>query len=175
MLGNGLGSHDIVDNDKFKSVTAAVHIKPAEHLRIGTSYYSDVISQGAHIHHRPILKKVNQHLFTGSVAYFGKRFEVLTEGTLGTNKTDSTGKKKTSAGYFYGGVKFKKWTPYFRADGVRYQAGELFYSKNNAWGFLLGVRYQINYLAVIKLELLRQDFEKTGTSDKATLQVAIGF
>src|SRR5205085_10657086 len=39
MVGNGLGSNDIADNDKYKSVTAAVHIKPADGLRLGISYY----------------------------------------------------------------------------------------------------------------------------------------
>ena len=28
MLGNGLGSGEILDNDKYKSITAAIHIKP---------------------------------------------------------------------------------------------------------------------------------------------------
>ena len=176
MLGNGLGSSDVIDNDKNKSVIAAIHIKPADRLRIGASYYHDVISEHAHIHSRMIMMKVKQHLFSGSVAYFGKKFEVLTEATTGANKTDSTGKKQTTAAYFYGGIKIKKnWTPYFRVDGVKYQTGELFYLKNDAWAFLLGLRYQINFLAVLKLEFLRQHFEKTGITDRATIQVAIGF
>ena len=35
MLGNGLGSTEVLDNDKNKSVSAAIHIKPADRLRIG--------------------------------------------------------------------------------------------------------------------------------------------
>jgi hypothetical protein len=39
MVGNGLGSEDVFENDKRKSVTAAVHIKPADGLRFGVSWY----------------------------------------------------------------------------------------------------------------------------------------
>ena len=44
MVGNGLGSEDVLDNDKRKSITAAVHIKPVEGLRIGVSWYNDEMS-----------------------------------------------------------------------------------------------------------------------------------
>jgi hypothetical protein len=176
MIGNGLGSSEITDNDKNKSVSAAIHIKPADKLRIGASYYYDIISKGAHIHNRMINWQVNQQLFSGSAAYFGKKFEVLAEGTAGINKNDSTGTKRTLASYFYGGYKItEKLTPYFRLDDLHYQQGELFFSKNNATSFLLGLRFQFNYLAVIKLEYMHQRFELGGTSDRVTTQVAIGF
>jgi hypothetical protein len=72
-------------------------------------------------------------------------------------------------------VKIKKWTPYFRVDGVKYQTGELFYVKNDAWVFLVGIRFQLNFLSVVKLEFQHQDFDIGGKSDKVTAQVAIGF
>ena len=43
MVGNGIGSAETSDNDKAKSLTAAVSIKPVEHLRIGISFYTDKI------------------------------------------------------------------------------------------------------------------------------------
>lgn len=43
MVGNGIGSTDVLDLDKGKSVTAAIHIKPRNALRIGLSYYYDRI------------------------------------------------------------------------------------------------------------------------------------
>ena len=176
MVGNGLGAPDVSDNDKHKSVSAAVHIKPVDRLRVGATFYYDVISKGAHLHDRMIEHKVNQDLITGSVAYFGKKFEVLTEATAGTNKTDSTGRKQTLAAYFYGGYKInEKLTPYFRVDNVHFQPGELFFIKNNARSVLLGMRFQINYLAVVKLEFQHQHFEIGGNVNKVTAQVAIGF
>lgn len=35
MIGNGLGSEEIKNNDKHKSITAAVHFKPVDRLQIG--------------------------------------------------------------------------------------------------------------------------------------------
>jgi hypothetical protein len=177
MIGNGLGSSEIVDNDKRKSITAAVHIKPAEGLRIGFSYYNDVISKGATLHDNTIINwKTNQNLFTGSVAYFGDKFEVLTEGTLGTNHTDTTGTRQTLASYIYAGYKIKEdWVPYVRLDQLHFQEGELFYHKNNTTSFVGGLRYNINYLAVVKVEYQHQHSEHGGNLNKFTAQVAIGF
>jgi hypothetical protein len=176
LVGNGLGSSEISDNDKAKSVSAAIHIKPIDKLRIGASYYHDKIAQDAHIHGRHILKPVDQNLFSGSIAYFGKKVEVLTEGTLAENKTDSTGSRKTSAFYFYGGYKVnKKLTSYLRFDDLHFQNGELFYTKNNSRAFLLGLRYQLNFLAVLKLEFQHQKTDIGGNSDKVVAQVAVGF
>lgn len=114
MIGNGLGSKEIVDNDRNKSITAAVHIKPVEGLQISFSYYHDVISKGASIKYsqytpaNPIAWQVNQQLFTGSIAYFGKIFEVLAESTFGINHTDTTGSRQTLASYVYAGYRIKE-------------------------------------------------------------------
>ncbi len=176
MVGNGLGSEEIIDNNSSKSLTAAIHIKPAERLRLGASYYVDVISKGSKIHNRIISRKVNQHLLTASVAYFGKRFEVLSEGTLGINSTDSTGSKKTLAPYIYTGYKItEKLVPYLRLDNIHYQKGELYYDKENMTALVAGMRYQLNYIAVIKLEYQYTHSELTGDGNKLIAQFAIGF
>lgn len=176
VIANGLGSQEISDNDKRKSFTAAVHIKPVENMRLGLSYYNDVIAKGANVHDRVINWKVTQNLFSGSVAYFGKRFELLTEGTLGINKTDTTGSKNTIASYIYTGYKInEKLIPYVRLDNINYQEGEIYYHKDNTTAFVGGIRYQINYLAVVKLEYQHQHLQKEGNIDKLTMQFAIGF
>ncbi|MBK5270269.1 MAG: hypothetical protein JJE22_04570, partial [Bacteroidia bacterium] len=105
LIGNGIGSSDVLDNDRRKSITAAVHIKPADGLRIGLSWYNDVIAKGARGQNNILNWNVKQNLFSGSVAYFGDKFELLAEGTAGTNNTDTTGKKNTVASYIYAGFK----------------------------------------------------------------------
>lgn len=176
MVGNGLGSEEILDNNKSKSLTAAVHIKPAERLRVGASYYTDVITKGSKIHDRIIDRKVKQNLFTGSVAFFGKRFELLTEGTLALNRTDSTGRRRTLASYIYTGYKItENLIPYLRFDNINYQKGEIYYEKDNTTALVAGVRYQLNYLAVIKLEYQHNDSELRGNGNKLIAQFAIGF
>jgi hypothetical protein len=176
MLGNGIGSSDVLDNDKRKSITAAFHIKPAEGLRFGFSWYNDVIAKGATAHDVLQRWEVKQNLFTGSAAYFGEKFEVLAEGTLGTNKTDTTGSRQTIASYIYAGLKLKeKLVPYVRLDQLHFQEGEVFYHKNNTTSFVIGMRYNINYLTVVKLEYQHQHSEQEGNLNKVTAQLAIGF
>ncbi len=176
MIGNGLGSLPVEDNDRYKSVTAAVHIKPVDKMRIGASYYSDVVSKGATVEGKLINWKVRQQLVTGSFAYFGKKFELLAESTLALNHTDTTGTKQTHASYLYTGYKItQKLIPYLRVDDLHYQNGELLFTKDNTRSFLLGLRYQINYLTVVKMEYQHIKQELEGSANKVTLQIAIGF
>jgi hypothetical protein len=176
MVGNGLGSSPVEDNDKYKSITAAVHIKPVDKMRIGASYYNDVVSKGATVEGKTINWKVNQQLITGSFAYFGKKFELLAESTMGLNHTDTTGTKQTLASYLYTGYKItQKIIPYIRVDDLHYQDGEILFTKNNTRAFVLGLRYQINYLAVVKLEYQHTKQELEDNDNKVTMQIAIGF
>ena len=177
MLGNGIGSTDVLDNDKHKSVTAAVHIKPVDELRLGASYYHDVISKGAKLHDGGINDwTVNQQLLTGSVAYFGKRFELLTEATWAFNKSDTTGVQRNIGSYAYGGIKItEKWIPYVRVDYLHYGKGEVFFHKDNTTAFIGGLRYIITPMAVVKLEYEHDKRQMTGESNKITAQIAVGF
>lgn len=177
MVGNGLGSSSVQDNDKAKSLTVAAHIKPADRLRIGASWYHDNIAKGAHLHDgRQLQWKVNQNLLTGSVAYFGKKVELLAESTLGFNHTDTTGTTNTTASYAYTGYRVTdKWTPYVRFDRLHYKPGEIVFMPNNTTAFLAGVRYQISYLAVVKLEYQFEHKQEGGDNNRVMAQFAIGF
>lgn len=176
LVGNGIGSSDVLDNNKRKSITAAVHIKPADGLRFGLSWYNDVIAKGTKDHDRIINWKVKQNLFTGSVAYFGDKFEVLAESTAGINHTDTTGRKTSIVSYIYAGYKIKeKIVPYVRFDQLHFQEGEIYYHKDNTTAIVAGIRYNVNYLTALKLEFQHQHSEHEGDLNKVTAQVAIGF
>jgi hypothetical protein len=176
MVGNGLGSSDFEDNDDYKSVTAAVHIKPGEAWQIGVSWYNDNIAEGAATHDGTLEWQVEQNLITGSVACFGDKFELLTEGTIGFNKTDTTGSKQTVAVYGYAGYKIiEKLVPYVRFDFLEYQEGEMYYHKNNTTSFVGGIRYNINYLIVLKAEYEYRQTELSDDMERYSFQLAIGF
>jgi hypothetical protein len=176
MVGNGIGSGEVTDNDKYKSVTAAIHIKPANNLQIGASFYSDVISEGAEEHGHIFDEKINQHLYTGTIAYFGSKFEFLAEGTLASNNAESTGNVNSFTSYAYAGIKLKeKWIPYVRFDYLKYQDDEIFFEKDDTTSFLVGLRYEISYLIVVKMEYQHDDSEVSGNSDVLNAQIAIGF
>jgi len=175
-VGNGIGSTVVLDNDKYKSFTTEVYIKPVDKLRLGISWYNDVISKGADVEGKTINWKVHQNLFTASISSFGKKFEILAESTAGINHTDTTGSRTTFASYIYAGCKIKeKLIPYIRFDNIQYQNGEIFYNKNNITSLVGGLRYEINYLAVVKLEYQYQHSELLNNTNKVTAQFAIGF
>jgi hypothetical protein len=91
------------------------------------------------------------------------------------DKTDSTGTKQSLAGYAYIGYRIKKIVPYARADYFRVPSGELYFHHDTKISFTGGIRYEINYLAVLKIEYGHTDSDMNGKSDSVTAQIAIGF
>lgn len=178
LVGNGLGSTDVKDNDNAKSITASLHFEPVDKLRIGGSWYNDLVAKGAipHGFTLPVKHQVNQNLLTASVAYFGKRYELLVESTAAFNHTDTTGIKRTHASYVYAGFRVtEKLVPYVKVEKITYQAGEQYYIKDNTTSFIGGIRYEISYLAVLKLEYEHDNRAIEGHINKITAQFAIGF
>lgn len=177
MFGNGIGASEVFDVDANKAVTLAVHVKPVSSLRIGVSYYRDVFAKGAELHGgHTIGWRLRENLLTGSVASFGEKVELLAESMVGITHTDSTGYKKSISSYIYAGYKATyKVVPYVRYDQLRYQEGELGFDNNNSSSYLAGIRYQINYLAVIKLEYQHQRSELLSPVHLVSTQLAIGF
>jgi hypothetical protein len=176
LIGNGLGAEDITDNDKYKSVTAAIHIKPADRLQIGATFYYDIISEGAQIHHHIVDEKTRQQIYTGSLSYFGSTFEMLAEASLMNNNTDSEGINTSFASYLYSGYRIRdKWVPYVRLDYLEYQDADPYLDNSDTVSFITGLRYEVNYLIVVKLEYQHEDQRVNGSLNKLTAQVAIGF
>ena len=177
MIGNGIGSPEITDNDDNKSISIGLHSKPIGGLRIGASGYFDKISAGAKIPGGEAAEDIVQQIFSGSVAYFNfeSPYEFLAEVSHATNATDSLGSKQASAFYIYAGYKIGKLVPYMRYDNIFYQNSEMFYKKNNVEMVVIGLRYEYNYLTVIKLEYQYDEKESSGFSNSINLQVAVGF
>jgi hypothetical protein len=176
MVGNGIGSTDVVDNDTYKSITTAVHIKPRERLQLGVSFYADHISAGAQHHGSVIGEDIKQKLYTATIAHFGSKFEFLAEGTFTTNDAQSTGALNSFATYAYTGWRLTdKLVPYLRYDFLSYDDEEIYYTNNDTSSFLLGLRYEISYLIVVKMEYQFLDTEVSGSNDIVSAQIAIGF
>lgn len=176
MITNGIGSGDIIDNNPFKAITASMHIKPVQDLKIMASYYHDVIAAGTVINDRPLQQQITQDLVTGSVSYLGKKFELVAEGTSSNNQTRSGASRSTLASYVYAGVRLaQRFIPYIRYDNLQYTTGEAFYVKDNTSSFAAGFRYEISHLAVVKLEYQNQNSELSGVADSIKAQLAVGF
>jgi hypothetical protein len=187
MVGNGIGSGDVVDNNPVKSVTLAVHIKPRDGMRFGASYYHDAISKGSVVHNHsggPTLtafNRINQNIMTGSVFYtdsvFSKKFELLAESSMVTNRSDSLGLQRAVATYAYAGLRITdKIIPYVRYDDIRFMNNrEVYFMPHNTQSFIGGLRYELSYLAVLKLEYQHAKSPLYATPDKVTFQIAVGF
>jgi len=177
LVGNGLGSRDISDNDKRKSVSATFSIKPVNNLQIGVSYYNDAIAAGSEIHGKILEEKIKQKLYAASISYFGNSIELLAEGIMANNDANSVGNLKSYIYYVYAGIKIKpKWIPYFRYDKINFQEKEIYFDSHDVESFVVGLRHEVNYLTVVKLEYQNLKRESSDESiDKISAQIAIGF
>jgi hypothetical protein len=182
MVGNGIGAGDSLDDNRNKSITASIHIKPKDGMRIGIAYYSDVLSPGTvhshgnhnHGHHLDV--RVNQHLLNVSIAHFGKKYELLAENIFAVNHSEDIGNPLSVVSYVYAGLRIKnKLVPYFRVDYLHFQPDEPYYAQDNTTAVLGGVRYEINYLAVVKLEFQHEHHEEIGNLNRVVAQFAMGF
>ncbi len=181
MIGNGIGSTDLWDNNNNKSVTLAMHIKPRTGMRLGMSYYHDVLSKGVDPHHGQVIHhNLTEQLVTASVANFGDKLELLVESTMMLTKGDSIPMQSALFTYAYAGYKITdKIIPYIRIDNLMYPddhetEGSILETKQNTY-YLAGLRYQINYLAVVKIEYQRQYTGSNLLGNAITTQFAIGF
>jgi hypothetical protein len=178
MAGNGIGSSDVADNNKEKSYTAAIHIKPLNGMRIGGSAYYDVIAAGGHSHTTGTtsMDEVKQLLLTGSLGYFGDKVEFLGEGTWGNDHTDSLGNAPSTAYYVYAGYKiFPKVHLYGRFDQLLFDKREMYFVPNDLQSMVGGLRFQINYITVVKLEFQHDETKTVKNINTVNAQFAIGF
>lgn len=180
MVGNGLGSTDLADNNAEKCYVFALNFKPIDGLRVGGSVYMDKVDGIVHDHGGGVKQahNVRQGLYSGSISYFKKKIEFLAEASSCQNITDSIGMKTTYAAYGYFGFRIKDmFIPYVRYDNVDYEKGEFYFTNVNTEMFTVGLRYEVNYLTSIKLEY---QYKKSGTTNPVFtnnmfLQLAIGF
>lgn len=176
MIGNGLGSSEVADNDDSKSITAAINVRPWDTWLFRASLYRDIIAAGAEVHGTTIEEKTDQYLYTATIAHFGEKFEFLAEGTIATNNTNSTPLTSSYASYIYAGIPIgENWIPYIRFDHLEYDSDEQFFNNDDTTSILTGLRYEISYLIVLKLEYQHIDRSISGNADVINAQIAIGF
>ncbi len=184
LIGNGVASNDFGDLNQMKSVMLGAHIVPIDRFRIGLSYYYDHIPKGSVLHHSTNISKQNvrQSLYSGSVSYMGNKFELLAESSVAINKNDSTGTPMSTTAYVYAGYRTKyKFVPYMRLDLLNFSSREVLFSNKQYQGALLGLRYEINYLAVLKLEysyietMSMNDHASMSHTNAINFQFAVGF
>jgi hypothetical protein len=183
MFGNGISSGDSpVNSNNSLSTTLSAYIKPIDGMRFGlTAYFDEIdaddgVSNGHHSSGTPH-EAIDQQIYTAYFAYFGNKIEFLTEGSLSYNKGKESGTNQTISYYAYLGYPIgnTSLTPYLRYDLLRYEENEVFYNGDDTDVAILGLRYEINYRAVVKLEYQFFQIENVTDRNLVKAQIAIGF
>jgi hypothetical protein len=177
MIGNGIGSTPISDNNPAKSVTLALHSQVTSVMRIGASYYHDRIGAGT-----PVLsdtlqlaESLRRAMYGGFVAYLGSRYEVLGEYQRVTDEGATAGRRRSDLYYVYGGVRLGDLTPYAQFNDLRFAAGDAYFDTGNRRLGIVGVRYDFASTTALKAEYHRTRSGSGVWANEMAVQVAVGF
>ncbi len=131
------------------------------------------------------LTTTNVNVGGGSIVYLSNDWEIMGEYYGFNDKDKATDLKyKSKAGYLQVGVSFGSWTPFVRAERTILDQNDYYFSAQaNGQSYArqaLGLRYNIDPKACLKLELLNSSFKdepgRTALAYRSLyLQYAIGF
>ncbi len=171
VLGNGISSTDLKQQDYNFSVTASIHIKPKDNWRIGASYNHDYLPNnkaGAHSGHATVMEHYDGKLYEGavdfnlgcfSVAYFGNKVEFLSESSYNATRTDTLGTANNYSSYLYLGFPIKEvHVPYLLVDYIDIAKNDLYSYKLNTMKFGVGYKYEFNHLISLKTQVEYQHY-----------------
>jgi len=164
LVGGGMSSEDMNDILDEISVTAAVHWKPIEGLRVGMSYYTtsmdDASNMAAHSHGpddpgMPVYDgPLDFQLISSSIAYFGEHWELLNEFSYNRTKTDTLGVANNLSNYMYCGYRVKeKNVPFVAFDILSSAENDLHTHHYNRMKFVFGYKYEFTNSLNLKAQL----------------------
>jgi hypothetical protein len=187
LIGNGIGSTPISDNNQPKSVTLALHSQVTHALKIGVNYYDDRISQGTpKIYGAPVdaalspsdtvIATITQRMFGAYAVYFGRALELMAEYQRINNVYSAGGPTTgTDAFYAYAGYRIGNFVPYARYDGLLFDPADPYYIADDEHLVVVGARYDFAATVQIKGEYRHRSTTVEGTLNEGVLQAAIGF
>ncbi len=181
MIGNGISSNPIEDFNNSKSVCLNIHVEPKENLNFHISGYFDNISKGTTTVQNIITtQNINLQILNASIAYWDGELPIELIGEYFNLKTIMLDSNTTaySNGYFiYFGYKIKKinLTPYMYYDRLILANNDQLFFPNSTTSYVLGLRYAIQPLCVLKLEYKYSETKILNYQNRIELQFAIGF
>jgi hypothetical protein len=176
MIGNGIGSTPISDNNPAKSVTIALHSQVTSVLRIGASYYHDRISAGTRtLSDTTLGESLRRGIYGGFVAYLGPRYEVLGEYQRVTDAGAAVGRRGSDLFYVYGGVRVGNLTSYAQFNDLRFAVGDAYLDTGNRRLGVIGARYDFASTTALKAEYHRTRSGNGSWANEVAAQVAVGF
>lgn len=176
LIGNGIGSTPLADNNRSNSYTVELRSQVTSALEVGVSGYSDRAGIGTvNLAGDTLALNMTQHMFGGFVAFLGARNEVIAEYQRVMNRSENERARDTDAMFVYAGHRIGRFVPYARYDMLGYQAGDPYYVVNDTKMALVGARYDFGPITTVKLEGRRRDAQDIGVTRDLVAQVAIGF
>lgn len=184
IIGNGIGSSDVLDDNKFKSVTVDLHLKPVKQMKFGITGYVDKFRSDAKDHHdedhAPDSTESVFDVFQISngayFRYFKGNLQFLAEGLMVNNQNDSTGSTTNFSAYGYAGfVINESIVPYVKYDFTSVDKNEIYLKPVSQHLLTIGIRYEFSHLAIAKLEYGRRSFDGDQGRNEVYFQFAVGF
>lgn len=176
MIGNGLGSSPMEDNNTQKSVTAGIKFEPVMGMIFGASAYSDYATSGTDALNGTTLgtgltqTTLNGYavIRRGNIEFIGEYYHISNSPVVGS--------VVESGGYLaYLGYTHKKYTPYVLFDGVHFGQNDLYFMKNDVFMIAPGLRYELSPQAVLKMQYNAIDAEFGGKTNNLIISAAFGF
>jgi hypothetical protein len=161
---------NFVDQNNGKAVNFAVYARPEwlHGFQTGFSVYRDTM-------HPDEVGPVKQHIYTAHVAYNGRRFEWLNEGSLVRHTfeghiTDST------TGYSELAYAFGKVRPYFRYDYLNVPVSDVVFGEiGRRSGPSVGINYRASNYVGLKVQYGLLGLRQAPSANGFTAQLAIAF
>lgn len=185
LIGNGIGSSDIKDDNAYKSLTLDLHAKPVKGMKFGVTAYKDRFTNGASDHHgtghghtHDSLDHLEVSMLTTGAyfSYFKGKYEMIGEAHFAMNETDSIGKTQNSTAYLYLGYRIKdEFVPYVVYDVLSTDDNEVHLEHVHKNKITVGLRYEFSYLANAKIEFNRINMENGPVLNSVNFQMAVGF
>ncbi len=177
MVGNGIGSSPVWDNNNSKSVTMNFRIEPIEGIKLGASFYNDFVTANSVTPFREDTVKVgtNQNIFNGYLVIKKSNLEVISEYYKINNKNAMMGTTSHDAFFAYAGYTINKVTPYVQFDYMKYDTKDFMYLNNNKNLTTIGFRYELAPLAVFKAGYRFGNTQLGGDYNGVQAQIAWGF
>jgi hypothetical protein len=176
MVGNGIGSTPVADNDQAKSYTLAMHSQVTSGLRIGASVYLDRIAAGAlNLSGAPLAQAVRERIIGGFAVYEGPAWQLMGEWQRSTNETASGSSTATDGFYVYAGYRRGDLTVYALYQELRYPPADPYYVVDDARLAFGGARYDFAPTATLKVEVRGRRTALAGAATEVGAQLAVGF
>ena len=170
MIGNGIGSTAVDDNNDGKSLNLHVSTKAKEDVEIGLSLYRESISAAAG-------EDLTLLVISPSI---GARFRGSTlfeaEMALASGEADDSGKDVSAkALYIMAAHDINQWTPFAKFDYTKVDDDDAFYTPKDTKSYSVGFSYHLSHLAALKLQYRHTSPAGGSASSDLKSQIAIAF